>query len=1319
MASTASWSVVDVESFIHDYYDAWGGTDLDRIMSYYTDDVVLQIPGVLMKGNEAVRDQFARPFITAFPGNHHLVKNMVFGPGVVTVEFSFEAYHKGPFAGHAATGALVKLPGCGVYEYDSAKRQITAGRIYFDMGTLLQIITDLPMHDLKTTEEALQANQRNLSLIINSMPTFAWSARPDGYIDFINQRWIDYMGLSADQTSDWGWTAAIHPEDLSRLSDYWASIVATGEPGEIEGRLRRFDGSYRWFLFRANPLRDESGRIVRWYGANTDIEDRKRGEELLRASELSWRQIVDNIPGLVATMSPMGDVEFLNRQTLEYFGETAEDLKDWSLIGAVHPDDLPRVIETRIKSLDSGQIYEVEHRCRRADGVYRWFQVRGVPVRDVENNITAWYLLLTDIDDRKKAEEALQANERNLSLTINTIPTMIAVLTPEGTVLSSNQAALDYHGVTMEDVQKEDFRTRFYHPDDFERLREELMEAPKRLRQFEYELRALSKEGEFRWFLVRHNPLLDEQGKIVRWYVTAFDIEDRKRAEDALARQASVQADVSAAFTKPTNLEEILRGCTEAIVRHLDAAFARIWTLNKDENTLELQASSGMYTRLDGSYSRIPVGDLKVGWIARERKAHLTNDVMNDPGVRDKRWAQQNGMVAFAGLPLIVEDRLIGVVALFARRALSESVLGTLASVADTIAQGIERKRAEEALRNALDEIQKSESNLRRVIDTIPALAWCNLPDGPNEFLSKGWHEYTGLSEEESHGWGWQSAFHQDDLPHLMEKWVRMLTSGEPDEIEARLRRYDGVYRWFLIRAQPFRDESGNILRWYGTSTDIEDRKRTEEELRKSERQFRLLVETIPALVWRSTPEGDLDYLNRRAIEYLGQTAESLAGGAWLELVHPDHRDATLQRWLQSATTGTAYEDEYQLRRADGQYRWIQSVGEPFLDTEDRIANWYGVVFDIDERKRAEAQVEQARLRLAEAQELSKTGSFITDLLADDHDWSEEAFRIFEFDPATKVTVQMIRDTVHPDDLPSFDAMIARGMAGTDVDFVFRIVTSRGVLKHLRGMARVMEQIGGHPLFIGALQDITESKVAEEALTRARSELAHMSRVTTLSALTASIAHEINQPISAAITSAGACLRWLKRDQPEVQRAREAALRIEEDGRRAAEIITHLKAFYKKDVSPQREPVSVNHLVGEMLMLLRSEADRHSVVMRTELAADLPPVSGDRVQLQQVLMNLMLNGMEAMSERGGELKISTRREGGEVMVSVSDTGVGIPADKMEEIFNAFFTTKAGGTGMGLAISSTIIESHGGRLWPTVNPSRGATFHFTLPTTPEA
>jgi signal transduction histidine kinase len=217
-----------------------------------------------------------------------------------------------------------------------------------------------------------------------------------------------------------------------------------------------------------------------------------------------------------------------------------------------------------------------------------------------------------------------------------------------------------------------------------------------------------------------------------------------------------------------------------------------------------------------------------------------------------------------------------------------------------------------------------------------------------------------------------------------------------------------------------------------------------------------------------------------------------------------------------------------------------------------------------------------------------------------------------------------------------------------------------------------------------------------------------------LGELTASLAHEINQPIAAAITSAGACLRWLDREQPDLDRAREGIVRIKEDGKRAADIIAGLKAFYRKDGSPQRTLLDVNEVVREMLVLLHREAHRHAVVMRTELAKDLPAVRADRVQLQQVLMNLMVNGFEAMGERGGELIIRTKAVEDGLVVSVSDTGVGISADKREQIFSAFVTTKEAGTGMGLAISRTIVESHGGKIWVEVSTGPGATFHFSLP-----
>jgi PAS domain S-box-containing protein len=308
--------------------------------------------------------------------------------------------------------------------------------------------------------------------------------------------------------------------------------------------------------------------------------------------------------------------------------------------------------------------------------------------------------------------------------------------------------------------------------------------------------------------------------------------------------------------------------------------------------------------------------------------------------------------------------------------------------------------------------------------------------------------------------------------------------------------------------------------------------------------------------------------------------------------------------------------------------------------------------------------------------------------------------------------------TIHPDDAEAhLDKWRAALSSGEPFENEVRHRSASGEYRWFLVRAVPFRDREGRIVkWYGSLTDMEDRKRAEEErerLRRLEAELAHTHRVSMLGALAASLAHELSQPIAAAITGAAAALLWLDRDQPEIWRAREAVMGIKDDGKRAADIIAHLKSFYKKDASPQREVVAVNEVVGEMLVLLHSEAVHHSVVMRTELAADLHPVRADRVQLQQVLMNLMLNGIQAMREAGGELTIRTRPEEGGVLVSVSDTGVGLPADQKEQIFNAFFTTKTGGTGMGLAISRSIVEAHGGRLWAADNEGRGATFHFSL------
>lgn len=353
---------------------------------------------------------------------------------------------------------------------------------------------------------------------------------------------------------------------------------------------------------------------------------------------------------------------------------------------------------------------------------------------------------------------------------------------------------------------------------------------------------------------------------------------------------------------------------------------------------------------------------------------------------------------------------------------------------------------------------------------------------------------------------------------------------------------------------------------------------------------------------------------------------------------------------------------------------------------------------------------------LAEAQKLSHTGSFGLDISSGDVYWSEETFRIFELEPRASVTLELIAQRIHPEDRAAVqEAFESASREKSEFDLEHRLLMPDGSVKYLHVVGRPSTDESGRFEFVGAVTDLTERRRAEEALRQAQATLAHVTRVTTLGEITASIAHEVNQPLAAAITDSNTCLRWLVRDPPDVEEAREAASRSAKNTTRAADIIARIRRLFKKG-APQREAVDVNEVIRETIILLHNEADRHSVLIHPELAADVPRVAADRVQLQQVVMNLMLNGIEAMKgTSSGELTMKSQlASDGYLLVSVSDTGVGLAPLQADQIFNAFFTTKPDGTGMGLTISRSIIESHDGRLWATANNGCGTTFHFTLP-----
>jgi PAS domain S-box-containing protein len=439
----------------------------------------------------------------------------------------------------------------------------------------------------------------------------------------------------------------------------------------------------------------------------------------------------------------------------------------------------------------------------------------------------------------------------------------------------------------------------------------------------------------------------------------------------------------------------------------------------------------------------------------------------------------------------------------------------------------------------------------------------------------------------------------------------------------------------------------------------------------------------------------------------------------YLALVHPEDRAFMKQGITNMLADHLAFDFTKRIVRPDAEIRHIRCVGIP-VTQGGTFQGFLGTGMDVTDQERLTEELRRSESHLAEAQKLTHTGSWAW-RLADRKmvHISEEWYRIYGFDPSEGApTWEEYLERVHPEDRLKWKSTAERAtVEKADYDQEFRILLPNGMVKWIHTVGHpVLSNTGDLEGFVGSSTDITELKSAEqerEKLRQLEADLAHIDRVSMLGEMAASLAHEIKQPIAAAITSANSCIEWLSHEPPNLDRARAAAARIDKYGNRAAEIIDRIRSFYKKS-PPQRELVDVNGIIHEMLMLLEGEADRHSVAMRTDLSAELPKIIVDRVQLQQVFMNLILNAIEAMTDSGGELTVKSELQDGQLQFSVSDMGVGLPAEKMDQIFSAFFTTKPQGSGMGLAISRSIVESHGGRLWASANDGRGAIFHFTLP-----
>jgi PAS domain S-box-containing protein len=797
--------------------------------------------------------------------------------------------------------------------------------------------------------------------------------------------------------------------------------------------------------------------------------------------------------------------------------------------------------------------------------------------------------------------------------------------------------------------------------------------------------------------------------------------------------------------------------------------------------------------------------------------------------------------------------------------------------------EGAERRRAEEKSR-------RIERELQVMIDTIPLSVASFEPDGSRDFVNRPWRDYTGISsQEEARATTWTTTVHADDAEAGETEWHACLASGKIFQMDLRIRRADGEYRWNMARRVPLRDDRGNIVKWYGIAFDIDDQKRAESALRESEaglieakQELQQTIDMIPAKITVYPADGTTRRSsNLTWCDYTGLSMGDKAAARSWAVAHPDDIKATEAEWTACLAKHEPFQAEVRLRRRDGVYRWHMIHRVPLRNQRGDVTKWYAVGFDIEDRKRAEDALRQSEAYLAEAQRLSHTGSFGWYVSSGEIIWSAENYRIFEYDPATRVTIDRVFDRVHPDDAAFARGVIERATADKEeIDFEHRLLMPDGSVKHLHVVAHpLIIDVSGELQFVGAVMDITARKKSEESLRnseqryrhlfqnmpialwqldasevielfkglrvdgvaelgpyaaqhpdflprameavkieevnermiemlgardaseilgsitrychihpeaflrglesryrgesthqeeaklltldgrvidvlmtatrpelitdpdmsllgfiditervraremlqRVQADFAHAARVAMLGELTASIAHEVNQPLAAIITNGDACLRWLDRDVPQLHEVHDTVQLMIKDGNRAAEVIRRVRAMAIRQ-APEQTLLSIDEVIREALTFLHHEVESHGLTVTHHPNPAAPKVLGDRTQLQQVFVNLAVNAIQAMTQTGTTRRTlvirTTLSEPNALCCTFEDSGPGIRPDHLDHLFDSFFTTKDAGMGLGLAISRSIIEAHGGRIRADNESAHGgARFSFTLPAKP--
>lgn len=1015
-----------------------------------------------------------------------------------------------------------------------------------------------------------------------------------------------------------------------------------------------------------------------------DISERKRAEQALRESEQRFRFMAEAMPQKIWTSEPDGSMDYLNSQWEDYTGQTLGKLKHWGWMDFVHPDDLQPLQSLWGQMVQEGDASQTEYRLRRFDGEYRWHLVRALPMKNGGGRTILWLGTCTDIEDLKRTQASLLESELRFRVMAESSPLQVWMLDLDRKIRYCNRRMLDFYGWTMESVA--DLHWEMFIESEGKASFVALLEKSYQTEMpFELEVLACRSDGEYRWTLTIGCPWFDAEGQFAGFIGSSLEIHDRKIMEQSLREREERYRLLSSAANDP------------------------IW--DWDVVTDEIEWNEQFFSLFH--YRPEEVEYTSAWWLKhmhpedRERietSLHVFFEKGGDTWVGEYRYLCADGL-SFR----TVLDRG------FLIRDKQGRPLRMLGSLLD------------------LTERKQYEQRVRILAESMPNKMWTALPTGQVEYVNQRWVDYTGILATETHNMDFTQIIDSADMGQVAEAWERSIAHKANFEVQARLRRYDGEYRWHLIQGSPLLDSRGEIEQILGSLTDIQEMKEIQASLMESEERFRSLADSLPFLIWLSDEKGQNIYTNKTCRDFTGGVEKDFVAQDWLAYIHPEDRDRIIQIMMRSIENQEAYYYQYRALRHDGQYRWMQVVGLPRLTREGKLTGYVGSAFDITEQKETN-QILEARIQ-ERTQQLQKSNSLLASVvenvpamvfLKDARDLRFELFNKTGKELIGFTDAQLVGKTDY-DFFPKeqadfFTAKDRETLAGGVLVDVPEepLETVHGELLYLHTKkVPILDEQGQPAYLLGISEDITALKQNQEQIQSLNRQLEDQIRNLNaankeLESFSYTVSHDLRAPLRTIDGFSQAVLEDYE-DKLDEDGKRYLA-RIREGSQQMAQLIDdmlNLSRLTRGEL--KKEIFNLSEMAESVARDLRqTEPDRQvTFVIQPNLCVD-----ADKRLMQAVMENLLGNAWKFTSAHPtARIEFGAFQENERTVYFVKDDGAGFDMAYADKLFGTFQrlhdTVEFSGTGVGLASVHRVIHRHGGEIWAHGEVEKGATFYFTL------